>query len=106
MRREACGPAAARAPAAHRERGRRSRSRPRGAGPHAAQHLSPERLAGAAAPRTLPRTRRRERALLRNRELLALLEEAITAWRPRTPDGRILAHPAWADLPECERERA
>ena len=43
---------------------------------------------------------------MRRRELEALLEETVTAWRPRTPDGRILAHPAWADLPESDRERA
>jgi hypothetical protein len=42
---------------------------------------------------------------MRSREREALLEEAVTAWRPRTPDGRILAHPAWADLPESDRER-
>jgi hypothetical protein len=35
-----------------------------------------------------------------------LVEAALTAWRPRSPDGRILAHPAWADLPESDRERA
>ena len=34
-----------------------------------------------------------------------LIEEAITAWRPRAPDGRILPHPAWADLPDAGRER-
>ena len=27
-----------------------------------------------------------------------LIEEALTAWRPRDPEQRILAHPAWADL--------
>ena len=27
-----------------------------------------------------------------------LLEQAVTAWRPRTPEGAILPHPAWADL--------
>ena len=43
---------------------------------------------------------------MRDREQEALLEETVTAWRPRTPDGRILAHPAWADLPETDRERA
>jgi len=43
---------------------------------------------------------------MKNREREALLEETVTAWRPRTPDGRILAHPAWADLPEDDRERA
>lgn len=43
---------------------------------------------------------------MRNRALEALLEEAVTAWRPRAADGRIRAHPAWADLPEEDRERA
>ena len=32
------------------------------------------------------------------RERAVLIEEAASAWRPRTPDGRILEHPAWADL--------
>ena len=32
-----------------------------------------------------------------------LIEEAVLAWRPRTPDGRILEHPAWADLDETGR---
>jgi len=31
-------------------------------------------------------------------ETRQLIEEATTAWRPRTPDGTILPHPAWADL--------
>ncbi len=34
-----------------------------------------------------------------------LIEEALTAWRPCTPDGRILPHPAWADLSPADRER-
>jgi hypothetical protein len=34
-----------------------------------------------------------------------LIEAAVTAWRPRAPDGRILAHPAWADLAGPERLR-
>ena len=34
-----------------------------------------------------------------------LIEEATSAWRPRTPDGTILPHPAWADLaPDARRE--
>jgi hypothetical protein len=33
-----------------------------------------------------------------------LIEEAVIAWRPRTPDGRILEHPAWADLDEAGRQ--
>jgi hypothetical protein len=39
------------------------------------------------------------------RDTERLIEEALTAWRPRTPDGRILPHPAWADLRAAERER-
>jgi len=38
-----------------------------------------------------------------DRERDQLIEEAVTAWRPRAPDGRILPHPAWADLAETER---
>jgi hypothetical protein len=34
-----------------------------------------------------------------------LIEAAMTAWRPRTPDGRILGHPAWHDLAGEDRER-
>ena len=41
-----------------------------------------------------------------NRERERLIEETVSAWRPRTPDGLILAHPSWADLPEGERMRA
>lgn len=37
------------------------------------------------------------------RELL--IEQATTAWRPRDPDGRIRAHPAWCDLDAAARER-
>ena len=40
----------------------------------------------------------------RDREILT--EEAIGAWRPRTPDGQILEHPAWADLDAAARQRA
>jgi hypothetical protein len=36
----------------------------------------------------------------------SLLEAATTAWRPRDRDGRVLAHPAWADLAPGEREAA
>jgi hypothetical protein len=43
---------------------------------------------------------------MKSRERASLLEETVTAWRPRTPDGRILAHPAWADLPAADREHA
>ena len=39
------------------------------------------------------------------RERKMLIEEATTAWRPRTPDGTILEHPAWADLdPDARQE--
>jgi hypothetical protein len=41
-----------------------------------------------------------------DRERARLIEETVSAWRPRTPDGRILAHPSWADLPAEERVRA
>ena len=34
-----------------------------------------------------------------------LIEAAVSAWRPRAPDGRILPHPAWADLSPEDRER-
>ena len=36
----------------------------------------------------------------------ALIEAALTAWRPRSPDGRIHPHPAWVDLPPDGREAA
>lgn len=32
-----------------------------------------------------------------------LIEAALTSWRPRAPDGRILPHPAWADLDDAGR---
>jgi len=32
------------------------------------------------------------------RDRAMLVEEAASAWRPRTPDGQTLEHPAWADL--------
>jgi hypothetical protein len=40
----------------------------------------------------------------RDREVLTA--EATTAWRPRTPDGQILEHPAWADLDAAARQAA
>ena len=40
------------------------------------------------------------------REQAMLIEEATTAWRPHTPDGRILEHPAWADLDTAARQTA
>ena len=33
-----------------------------------------------------------------------LIEQATSAWRPRAPDGRIRAHPAWHDLDAAGRE--
>ena len=41
----------------------------------------------------------------RARERERLIESTVTAWRPRTPDGRILDHPSWADLPDADRAR-
>jgi hypothetical protein len=38
-------------------------------------------------------------------ETKLLIEEATSAWRPRDPDGRIRAHPAWQDLDAGARER-
>ena len=35
-----------------------------------------------------------------------LIAETTSAWRPRTPDGRTLAHPAWADLAAADRDAA
>lgn len=35
-----------------------------------------------------------------------LIEQATTAWRPRAPDGRIRAHPAWHDLDAEGRQEA
>ena len=43
--------------------------------------------------------------MMNNDDIERLIEEALTAWRPRAPSGRILDHPAWADLPAPERER-
>ena len=40
-----------------------------------------------------------------SRERKLLIEEATTAWRPRTPDGTILDHPAWADLDPDSRQQ-
>lgn len=41
-----------------------------------------------------------------NRDREVLIEEATSAWRPRTPDGQILEHPAWADLDAAARRTA
>lgn len=35
-----------------------------------------------------------------------LIEEVVSAWRPRDRDGGVRAHPAWHDLPEDLREHA
>lgn len=35
-----------------------------------------------------------------------LIEAALTAWRPRSPDGVIHPHPAWADLAPDDRQAA
>jgi hypothetical protein len=40
------------------------------------------------------------------REREMLIEEAASAWRPRTPDGQTLDHPAWADLNPSGRREA
>lgn len=39
-------------------------------------------------------------------ERVMLIEETASAWRPRTPDGRTLEHPAWADLDPAARQAA
>ena len=43
--------------------------------------------------------------MMDTRDTERLIEEALTAWRPRAPDGRILPHPAWADLTPDGRGR-
>jgi hypothetical protein len=43
---------------------------------------------------------------MNQRERQMLIEEVIAAWRPQAPDGRILEHPAWADLDAAAREAA
>lgn len=40
------------------------------------------------------------------REREALIEETVTAWRPRDPRGGIRWHPAWHDLDDAGREAA
>lgn len=42
---------------------------------------------------------------MNERDIDLLIEEALTSWRPRTPTGEILPHPAWADLPPAQRTR-
>lgn len=39
------------------------------------------------------------------RDVDILIEAALTTWRGRTPDGRILPHPSWADLSPDDRQR-
>jgi hypothetical protein len=43
--------------------------------------------------------------MMDERDTERLIEEALTAWRPRSPEGRLLPHPAWSDLPAEERLR-
>jgi len=43
---------------------------------------------------------------MNEQERQSLIEETTTAWRPRTPDGRTLEHPAWGDLDPAGREAA
>ncbi len=38
----------------------------------------------------------------RDRDLL--VEQAVSAWRPRDLDGGIRSHPAWADLDDAGRD--
>jgi len=40
------------------------------------------------------------------REIEVLIEEAAGAFRTRDPDGRVLPHPAWADLDQGDRRKA
>ena len=40
------------------------------------------------------------------REEQALLESATTAWRPRSHEGGLRAHPAWHDLDDSGRRQA
>jgi hypothetical protein len=40
------------------------------------------------------------------REREELVEQAASAWRPRTRDGGVRAHPAWHDLDGPGREEA
>jgi hypothetical protein len=35
-----------------------------------------------------------------------LIEQVVSAWRPRDRDGGVRSHPAWHDLPEALREEA
>lgn len=40
------------------------------------------------------------------RDEALLIEQVVSAWRPRERDGGLRAHPAWHDLPEELREEA
>lgn len=40
------------------------------------------------------------------RERDALVEQVVSAWRPRDPDGTIRSHPAWHDLDAAARAEA
>ena len=40
-----------------------------------------------------------------NQEDLDLVEEALSAWRPRAADGGLRGHPAWHDLDAAGRQR-
>ncbi len=40
---------------------------------------------------------------MNERERNILIEQAITAWRPRDPHGRLRSHHAWHDLDEAGR---
>lgn len=42
---------------------------------------------------------------MNERDRRRLIEAAVSARRERNLDGVILPHPAWADLPEADRER-
>ena len=38
------------------------------------------------------------------REQESLVEQAVTAWRPRGPRGELRPHPAWSDLDDAGRD--
>jgi len=42
---------------------------------------------------------------VRDRDTDLLIEQALSACRPRDPDGGLRFHPAWADLDPLARER-
>ena len=47
-----------------------------------------------------------EYSAMNARDRAMLIEEATTAWRPRSPEGQTLTHPAWADLDPAARSVA